>query len=429
MTKRTTNNLGPKQLLSDVNKARKTGELPVTFADGGGLYLVVTDAGRARFLHKFQWQGKTKERWFPGDFPDVLLSEARDMRDADRKLLRAGVNPITAAKAAVEATKGVPTFGEYARQHVSFLAPRAPKNRTIWLRHMTGEDTDGVSVGFLAEMPIDSIELKHVKEVIEPLWLTMPTTAKQLCGRIKRVLEHRQVNAHPDDERKNPADFQRVTNAIGRKLELHPTPRAALPWEQVPAFLAKLGLVEKTSARALEMVIATGCRAGEITGARWSEINWTARTLTIPASRMKAQHDEKGEAHVIPLSLAMIRILRRVTPPQGYKPTDLIFPNGKGNAYDKGCLLDHVKALAGDEPTTHGFRSALTGWGTAVAHRARPEFARDLMEVCLAHEIGNEVSQAYLRDRWLARRRVVMREWSRFCYPPSAVVIAFRRAA
>jgi hypothetical protein len=52
------------------------------------------------------------------------------------------------------------------------------------------------------------------------------------------------------------------------------------------------------------------------------------------------------------------------------------------------------------------------------------------MDACLAHEIGNEVSQSYLRDRWLSRRRIVMREWSRFCCPPvTAVVLPFRRAA
>ena len=432
MAARAADKLKHKDLITAIARLRAAKQT-ATFSDGAGLALVVTPAGRARWVHKFQWQGRTAERWLPGDFPDGLsLAQARDLRDADRKLLRDGKNPISAARASAEAAKGVPTFAEYAKLHADFLAPNRASARETWLRQMTGEDTKGETVGALAAMPIDDIRLEHVKSVIAPIWRLKPSTAKELCGRIRRVLDHRQVNARPDDERANPADFGRIERAIGRRFEDHRKPRASLDYQEVPGFLARLAERPQLSARALELVIATGCRVSEITGARWGEIDLQRRTLTIPASRMKTQHDERGEAHVVPLNRMMLKTLRRALPPGGRPdPAALIFPNRKRKPYDDRDLLDHVKALTdGGEATTHGFRSSLMAWGTAISHRAHPAFDRDLMNVQLAHEVGNQVSQSYLRDRWLDRRRTVMREWSRFCFPRAvAVVVPFRRAA
>jgi integrase len=431
MAARAADKLKHKELLTAIARL-KAARQTATFSDGGGLSLVVTPAGRARWVHKFQWQGRTCERWLPGDFPDGLgLADARDLRDADRKLLRDRKNPIAEAKASALAAKGVPTFAEYAKTHMGFLAPTKAGARGTWRRQMTGEDTKGVTVGALATMPIDDIRLEHVKAVIAPLWRLKPTTAKELCGRIRRVLDHRQVNARPDDERANPADFARIERAIGRRYEHHGKPRPALAYDAVPALMADLTTRPQLSARALELVILTGCRVKEITGARWGELDLKARTLTIPPARMKAQHDTQGEPHVIPLSRAMLKTLRRALPPVGVPdPAALIFPNGKGKPYDGKELRAHLKALTNDGPATaHGMRSTLVNWGTAITHRKRGPFDRDLMDTCLAHELGSEVSQAYLRDRWLDRRRVVMREWGRWCCPAAAVVLPFRRAA
>jgi integrase len=430
MAKRAADKLKHKELLREIAKLR-TAEQTATFGDGGGLALVVTKAGKARFVHRYRWQNRTVERWLPGEFPELGLSEAREMRDADRKLLRDGINPIMAARAAAETARGVPTFAAYAKAHVAFLAPNGPRARLSWLRQMTGEDTTGETVGMLASMLIDDIRLEHVKMVIAPLWLAKPATAKELCGRIRRVLDHRQVNARPDDERANPADFGRIQRALGQRYRHRNEPRAALPWREVPSLLARLATQPQIDARAAEFAIATGCRIGEALGARWGEIDLRARTWTIPKERL----GKTGEAHVVPLTIAMMKVLRQVRPMDRRRdPGDLIFPNSKGTRCHAKDVLVRVKSAANDPAvTTHGFRSALVGWGTAIphphGHGAVAPYSRDLMDVCLAHQIGSEVSQSYLRDRWLERRRVVMAEWSRFCLSPAAEVIPFRRAA
>jgi integrase len=443
MAKRSSDKLTHKGLTADIAAYRSAQDDPARLAtlralgntgnygDGNGLTLIVTTAGRARWVHKYQWQGKTRERWLPGDFPEIGLAEARELRDADRKLLRAGVNPITHAKAETEAAKGIPSFAEYARQHSKYLAPNGADARAQWLRQMTGGA--GVTAGDLLAMPIDDIRLEHVKPVISPLWVAQPATAKELCGRIRRVLDHRYTNTE-QHERRNPAEFKLVGRAIGKKFERKTKHRAALDYKDVPALLVALAKLPQVSARALEFVIATGSRANEVTEACWGEFDFRARTWTVPAERMKA-----GEPHVVPISRMMLATLRKVLP-RGVRPApgDLVFPNGKGRPFNDKDLLAQVKIASaglavdrtGATATTHGFRSSLMNWGTGMEHRKVPAFDRDLMNVCLAHAIGDDVSQAYLRDRWLERRRIVMQEWSWFCLTrPSATILPFRRAA
>ena len=102
MAKRTADKLKHKELLAEIAKLRAA-HATGGFGDGAGLTLVVTAAGRARWVHKYQWQGRTAERWLPGDFPDGLgLAQAREMRDADRKLLREGQNPIACGRCAAQ---------------------------------------------------------------------------------------------------------------------------------------------------------------------------------------------------------------------------------------------------------------------------------------------------------------------------------------
>lgn len=452
MAKRSSNNLDTKTVQKDIALMRK-GEAPTLegwatkkngsrkIADGGGLYIVFTRAGNARFIHEFEWAKKTAERWLPGEYPDTIkLAEARTIRDQDRTLLRQGVNPIHAIKAEARAAEEVPTFAQWAAANIQ-LAPKEKRGRATWLRQMTNSVTESITVGALADMPIDDIKRAHVKAVMEPIWESHPPTARTLLLRIKEVLDHRYVNTEQDDDRVNPAIFSKIEQALGVAWEHKVTNRAALAWQEVPAFLAKLAGRTQMSARLLELVIATGCRVNSICQARWGWVDFSwrrdpktgemvGRTLTIPAKYMKARRGCPAEPHVIPLSIAMVRILRSAIPVGGMQPDALIFPSGRNTPYHSKDVSRHLRALVGDEPTTHGFRRVLVNWGTSTTHRDRPEFDNDLMQVCLAHKIGNKVSQAYLDDRWLARRRIVMQEWSAFCLQQaSAEVVRLPLAA
>ena len=430
--KRTRDQLDANELKKEVNQARAAG-VAKTWTDGGGLYLTLAKSGSATFIHKFQFQKKAKERWFPGDFPKTIsLSEARAMRDADRRLLRDGKNPITENRTALTNAKGIPTLAEYAKTWAHRLAPKNANGHASWLRHMTGEGTKGVTVGKLASMPMDQITREDVKAIIEPIWDKQRPTAEELLGRIYRTWDHWQANLPDGDlrqEQRNPADPERIEKAIGSNVEHKERNRAALAWKDVPAFLAELRKRPQVSARALEMIIATGCRCSEIAKAQWKwvELKGGAGWLVIPESETKT-----GQMHMVPLTREMVRILR-IMAELPHKPDDLIFPNGKGNRYSTREMLEHVKVIVGSReagsPTTHGFRTAVSGWGLDAPHRGGRKFDAGLLDMVLAHKVPG-VRGVYQRVTRLPERKEVMREWSRFCNPPSAVVVPFiRRAA
>ena len=389
------------------------------WGDGGGLYLVMTSAGKARWLHKFQWNGKTAERMFPGEFPDTLsLTAARTMRNEDRILLTKKINPIAA-----NAKRVVPSFADYCRANAQELA--TDKKRKTWLRQMTANPAGGFDVGKLALIPIDEIKLSDVKAVMAPIWTKHPGTAKHLLSGIRVAVRHYRINTNPDDERVNPADQTNMETALNCDLNLRSVPRAALDWPKVPAFMAALGDRPQMAARLLEFVILAGCRINEAAHGRWEEIDFKARTFTVPAVRMKTEDDVSGKPHVIPLTDAMLRVLEAAKPPGGIvDPSAVIFPSRKGTPISERQVLSHVHAIAGKGvATTHGFRSALTDWGCS----AGVEYPSDVMLSCIAHAVGTKADRSYLRDRWLDRRRPVMEAWSAFV--SGGDVVPFRAAA
>ena len=186
---------------------------------------------------------------------------------------------------------------------------------------------------------------------------------------------------------------------------------AALPYEDLPDFMASLRASEDSAARALEFLILTAARSGEVRGMRWSEIDADLCIWTIPAPRMKA-----GRQHRVPLSSAARRILEEL--PRG-KPDDLVFP-GRARAHPLSdmalsMLLRRLKIPA----TVHGFRSTFRDWAGELT-----QFPREIAEAALAHVVGDETERAYRRGDALDKRRSLMEAWATYCAGRAANVIA-----
>ncbi|WP_156696828.1 site-specific integrase, partial [Phenylobacterium sp. CCH12-B4] len=356
-------------------------------------------------------------------YPDeISLADARALRDADRLLLREGKKPGASEElGGVDAVS--PTFAGWAKEHADALAP--PKGRKDWLRQMT------VTTAKFGTLLIDEIKATDVKALLQPYWYATPTQAVVICQRVSRVLKHRHRNTRPDEPFANPADPALIGDMMGRRRKHITKHHPSLAYEEVPAFMAELRADPLMSARIVEWAILTGVRIGkEATHARWGEINWQRRTWTVPASRMKMEDDKRGEAHEVPITPGMARLLRQVRPCRKPNPKSLIFPSAQtGKAYTHHAVWKRVKRI-NPTVTTHGFRTSLVGWGSAIPHGPYPPFDRELMETCIAHRIGGQTSAAYLRDRWLARRRPVMRAWSKWCFPTRPPnIVPIRRAA
>ncbi len=257
------------------------------YGDGGGLQLAVAPTGAKKWVLRFLYQGKAREMGL-GSYPEVGLAEAREKALAGRRLARGGVDPIQARKKG----DGVPTFGEIADEIAGQLAEgfRNEKHKAQWRMTLT------VYAEPLRAKPIDKIETADVLAVLRPIWQSKPETASRLRGRIERILNAAKAKGYRTGE--NPAAWRgHLENLLPRQQKLARGHHAAMPYRDIPAFVARLHQRQAVAALALEFAILTAARSGEVLGARWQEIDLDEKVWTIPRERTKAARE-----HRVPLS-------------------------------------------------------------------------------------------------------------------------------
>jgi integrase len=179
---------------------------------------------------------------------------------------------------------------------------------------------------------------------------------------------------------------------------------AAMPFADVPAFVARLREKETWSRLALEAAILTGARSGEIRGARWDELDLEAGLWTVPAERMKA-----GREHIVPLSPAALRVFRRAAELRtaGFA---FVFHGTKRDKPMSDMTLTKLLRDMKEPFTAHGFRSSFRDWVSETT-----QFQGELAEAALAHTIENKVEAAYRRGNLLEKRRKLMHAWGTYC--------------
>ncbi len=239
------------------------------------------------------------------------------------------------------------------------------------------------------------MDAKAVLKVLEPLWNAVPETASRLRARIEAVLASAQVAGHIDPYRPNPArwkgwldQMQPNPKKVGKRRGRH----AAMPYAELPAFLARLAETHGAAAKALAFTILTAARSGEVLNATWDEINFANAVWSVPASRMKM-----GKPRAVPLSDAAVAILRAQEAERGKNP--YVFPGARPRKpLSIMAMTMTLRRLGRGAITVHGMRSAARSW---MADNG-VEF--ELAEACLAHAVGNAVVQAYQRSSMLERR-------------------------
>jgi integrase len=371
------------------------------YADGGGLYFRVSKFGTKSWSFRFERLSKAREMGL-GAYPDVSLKEARERAAEARKLLRDDIDPITKRRADKEASwltsaKHI-SFDEAARRYIE-------TQRAGWknIKHAAQWEStirDYASPVF-GKLPVASVDTGLIVNCLSPIWVAKNETASRLRGRIESILDWATVTGYRHGL--NPARWKgHLDKLLAKpsqvaKVEHH----AALPFAQIGAFMVDLGKQAGMGARALEFVILTAARSGEVRGASWSEIDLDAAVWTIPAGRMKAEKE-----HRIPLSDAALGLLHDMPHIEG---TDLTFPNGKCTQLSDMTLTAVLRRM-GVAVTAHGFRSTFRDWaGETTA------YPREVIEHALAHQLRDAAEAAYARGTLFDKRRQLMADWARFC--------------
>jgi integrase len=403
----------PQNKLTALQVARA--KSPALLADGGGLYLQVEGPSSRAWLYRYAMN--KKERWMGlgslgpvGSDPIVSLAEARQ-KAADARALKAkGIDPIDAAArakadAAADKAKQV-TFEDAAARYIAGhkAAWRNAKHGAQWTSTLKA-----YAYPVFGALPVQDVDTGMVLKALEPIWTKKTETATRVRQRIEAILDWAKARGHRMGE--NPARWRgHLENLLPKprkvqKVEHHP----ALPYSEIGAFVAKLRDQKGVAARALEVLILTTARTGEVTAARWAEMNLDAKVWTVPADRIKA-----GREHRVPLSEPALGLLKELA--KNGDRGEYVFEGWRKNRpLSNGAFLALLKRMKRQDLTAHGFRSTFRDWAAECTN-----FPREVAEMALAHAIGDKVEAAYRRGDLFEKRRKLMEAWAGFCSAPRA---------
>lgn len=370
---------------------------PGRYPDGDGLFLELNGKGSGRWLLRVQAKGIRRDFGL-GSLKGVSLADARDAAFVMRKKIAQGIDPVEERK---QERRIIPAFRDAAKlvHQEHERAWKNGKHQNQWIATLTT-----YAFPKIGDLPVDKIEGPAIREVLAPIWLSKPETARRVRQRIGTVLDW----ACAKGFRATEAPMRSLSKGLPRqpKKDGH---FAAMPYADVPDFVEKLGERESVGRLALEALILTAARSGEIRGAVWSELDLQAGLWTVPATRMKM-----GRAHVVPLPPEAIAVFESA---KKYKAGvgDLVFPGQDVKKPLSDMTLLKILRDMQLTVTVHGFRSAFRDW---VAEQT--DYSGEVAEAALAHTVANKVEAAYRRTDFLNKRRLLMRDWSEFCKKMSA---------
>lgn len=398
--------------------------------DGGGLSLRCGSAGNKRWVYRFKLRGAPQREMGLGAFPGTTLAQARKKAALARECVAQGLDPIEAAKEAAlearaiaEVEANAASFATYADKFVDWKIEAAkfsnPKHIYQW------RQTFAHYASSLREKPLADITREDILSVLtqavtvknpetgteesRPLWEAKHVTAVRIRGRLENMFDHAiQNNAYYRD---NPARWEQFNATLSPPRKLTNGHRPAMPFTEVPAFVADLREREGFGPLALEFLILSCGRSGEVREVRWRELNFDDKLWIVPAGRMKTRRDKTRRDHIVPLTYRMVAVLEgaRNLCPSEPDEDDYVFPGTKpGRALSDMTLRAVMRRMGQDEYVPHGFRSAFSDWV-----RNETEFPRELAEEALAHQLP-EVERAYRRGQAVERRRLLMQAWESF---------------
>jgi integrase len=336
-----------------------------------------------------------------GALHTISLAEARELARDARRTLFDGSDPIEIRRskrqlAREQAARAI-TFRQCGERYTATheIGWKNEKHRQQWRSTLAS-----YAYPIIGDLSVAVVDTTLVIKVLEPIWTEKPETAGRLRGRIERVLDWATARGFRSGD--NPARWRGHLDKLlpslkkTRAIKHHP----AIPYADLPTFMAELRAREGISARALEWTILTAVRTGETIGAQWSEIDLSAKVWTIPGQRMKA-----AKEHRVPLCARALDILSKL-PREG----EFVFPGARKDApLSNMAMLELMRSMRpGYVP--HGCRSTFRDWAADTT-----SYPNHVVEMALAHAIRDKVEAAYRRGDLFEKRRRLMSDWARYC--------------
>ncbi len=371
---------------------------PGAYQDGRGLILRIAETGRKSWVFRYSFHGDRHDISL-GTYPALSLRDARLAADAERVTISQGKNPLDQRYAirqkSAASKKAGKTFKSEAKQYIrTHSASWSPAYAQDWESSLENHVFNVIGMLHPRDVHTD-----NVLAVLEPIWLQIPATAKLVRNRIELILDAAKAKGLREGE--NPARWRGHLDKLLARQSKSKRPFPAYPWQKIHGLYSDLITLDGSAARAMEMVILTACRSGEVRNAQWHEFDFVERIWTIPAERMKS-----GVTHRVPLTEAMIDVLDSV---KGLDPV-WVFKKGRGSGPLAGNALGRVlKKIKAGDCVPHGFRSTFRTWAADAT-----DFPREVCEMALAHGLSDRVEAAYNRAELIDKRRLLMQQWNDF---------------
>ncbi|MCT6623646.1 tyrosine-type recombinase/integrase [Escherichia coli] len=386
----------------------KPSDKPFKVSDSHGLYLRVKPGGSRHWYLKYRISGK-ESRIALGTYPAISLSDARQQREGIRKMLALNINPVQ-QRAAVRGSR----TPEKVFKNVALAWHKSNRKWSQNTADRLLASLNNHIFPVIGNLPVSELKPRHfidlLKGIEEKGLLEVASRTRQHLSNIMRHAVHQElIDTNPA------ANLGGVTTPPVRRH--YP----ALPLERLPELLERIGAYHQgreLTRHAVLLMLHVFIRSSELRFARWSEIDFTNRVWTIPATRepiIGVRYSGRGAKmrmpHIVPLSEQSIAILKQIKDITGNN--ELIFP-GDHNPYKPMCENTINKALrvmgydTKKDICGHGFR--------AMACSALMEsglWAKDAVERQMSHQERNTVRMAYIhKAEHLEARKAMMQWWS-----------------
>ena len=391
----------------DVKRLTKPGLHPV----GGvaGLRLQVSPTGARSWLLRVVVGDKRREIGL-GAFPGVGVALAREKAQACRDAIYSGSDPVAeraAARSSILEAQSAESATQWTFQRCAeaYIAAKSPEWKNAKHAAQWTATLKAYAYPVVGTLPVRSVGISEVMQIVEPIWLTKTETASRTRNRVELVLDWATVREYRSGD--NPARWK------GNLDKLLPAPskttrtinHRSIPAGEMHPFMVALRQRAGVAPQCLEFTILTAARSGESRGATWGEIDLKSQVWTIPAERMKA-----GREHRVPLSpQAFAVVLARLANDPHPAPTAFVFPGRNADRPLSDMSLTKVMRDMGADGVPHGFRATFSSW--CASSTAYPS---DVREMALAHAVGNATEQAYQRSDLFDKRRRLMTDWAKF---------------
>jgi integrase len=388
---------------------------PGRHADGDGLYLLVKPTGGRSWLLRVQVDGQrrdiglgavdTSARPVGKDEPSPIvipilhrkvltLAEAREKGAMLRVAAKSGLDPVAERD---RERRSIPTFREASKEaHKVLKEGLSEKGGETFINSLENHVFKA-----LGDKRVDKVTAADVTSVLLPIWTAKPDMARKVRQRVGKVLNF----AHGKGWRSTEAPGRSVS--VGLPRQPKGSNYEAMPYTDVPAFVAKLMAAAPTTGRhALLFQILTAARPGEVRGARWGQIDLAKREWSRPAELMKGVD---ADAHTVTLNEAAVSLLKRIKGDRRPVAGDLIFAAPRGGKLSD-MTMNKVLRTAKLPYDAHAFRSSFRDW----AAEQMPEIPDPVAEAALAHVVPDKVVRAYKRTSFIEMRRKLLEGWGKF---------------